>query len=185
MPDDTPDTRGTQSVPDNLREVYSEAAVAARVAELGRDISRYYEGRELVMVGVLTGVLPFLADLLRALSICPLLDFVRLASYGAGKDPGALRLLADMHVSIAGRHVLIVDEIVDTGRSLAYLMDRLKEREPASLKTCALLDKPYRREVDVTVDFVGFTAPPVFLVGYGMDCNERLRRLRGVYELLS
>lgn len=171
--------------PDKLREVFSEAVVQARVAELGREISRHYQGREVVMVGVLTGVLPFLADLLRSLSFCPVLDFVRLASYGAGKEPGALRLLTDMQAPIAGRHVLVVDEIVDTGRSMAYLLDLLRRREPASLEICALLDKPYRREVDLPVDFVGFTAPPVFLVGYGMDCNERLRRLRGVYELLS
>lgn len=173
------------AVPAKLREVFSEAVVQARVAELGREISTEYRDREVVMVGVLTGVLPFLADLLRAMAICPVLDFVRLASYGAGTSPGSLRLLADMQESIAGRHVLVVDEIVDTGRSMAYLLELLKRREPASLKSCTLLDKPYRREVDLTVDFVGFTAPPVFLVGYGMDCNERLRRLRGIYELLS
>jgi hypoxanthine phosphoribosyltransferase len=170
---------------EKLREVFSEAVLAARVAELGEELSRYYEGRDVVMVGVLIGVLPFLADLLRALSFCPVLDFVRLASYGTGKDPGALRLLADLQTSITGRHVLVVDEIVDTGRSMAYLVDRLRWRNPASLKICALLDKPYRREVDVTVDFLGFTAPPEFLVGYGMDYNERLRRLRGVYALQS
>ena len=185
MPDDAPAEAGRQIQPEGLREVFSEAEIAARVAGLGREISQHYAGGELVMVGVLTGVLPFLADLLRALSFCPLLDFVRLASYGAGKEPGALRLLSDMQTPIAGRHVLLVDEIVDTGRSLAYLVEKLKWRGPASLKVCALLDKPYRREVDVPVDFVGFVAPPVFLVGYGMDYNERLRRLRGIYELLS
>lgn len=171
---------------DRLREVFSEATVAARVAELGREISQCYEGLEnVVMVGVLTGVLPFLADLLRCLSFCPILDFVRLASYGAGRAPGDLRLLSDVQTPLAGRHVLVVDEIVDTGRSMAYLVDHLQRLEPASLKICALLDKPYRREADVRVDFVGFAAPPVFLVGYGMDCNERLRQLRGIYELLS
>jgi len=170
---------------ETLREVFSEAAVAARVAELGREVSARYAGtdRDVGMVGVLTGALPFLADLLRALTFCPVLDFVRLASYGAGTSPGELRFLSDLRTDIAGRHVLVVDDIVDTGRSLAALLARLRERGPASLASCVLLDKPYRREVEVTVDFVGFTAPPVFLVGYGMDFNERLRRLRGVYEL--
>jgi len=170
---------------ERLREIFSEAALADRVAALGREISAYYAGREVVMVGVLTGALPFLADLLRALTFCPILDFVRLASYGAGTCPGELRLLADIQTSITGRHVLVVDDIVDTGRSLAYLLDRLRQRAPADIKVCALLDKPYRREVALPVDFVGFPAPPLFLVGYGMDINERLRRLRGVYALES
>ncbi|WP_428567906.1 MAG: hypoxanthine phosphoribosyltransferase [Solidesulfovibrio sp. DCME] len=170
---------------ETLREVFGEAAVAARVAELGREVSAHYAGMgEVVMVGVLKGALPLMADLLRALDFCPVLDFVRLASYGAGTSPGELRFLMDLETDIAGRHVLVVEDIVDTGRSLAYLLDMLAKRAPASLKVCALLDKAYRREVDVAVDFVGFAAPPVFLVGYGMDVGERLRRLRGVYELV-
>lgn len=170
---------------ERLREIFSEQALAARVAELGREISDCYAGREVVMVGVLTGVLPFFADLLRSLRFCPHIDFVRLASYGAGTCPGELRLLADIQTCITGRHVLIVDDIVDTGRSLAYLLHKFRQREPADIKTCALLDKPYRREVELTVDFVGFSAPPLFLVGYGMDIDGRLRRLRGVYALES
>jgi hypoxanthine phosphoribosyltransferase len=167
---------------DELREVYSEAAVVARVQELGREISAYYAGRDVVMVGVLKGALPFMADLLRALDFCPELDFVRVSSYGGGTAPGELRFLIDMATDVRGRDVLLVEDIVDTGRSLAYLQDMLGKRNPASIKVCSFLDKPYRREVDVTVDFVGFSAPPVFLVGYGMDIGERLRRLRGVYE---
>lgn len=170
---------------ESLREVFSESALAARVAELGREISAQYVGRDVVMIGVLTGVLPFLADLLRALDFCPILDFVRLSSYGAGTCPGDLCLLADIETDIAGRHVLLVDDIVDTGRSLTYLLDRFRQRNPADIKVCALLDKPYRREVALTVDFVGFTAPPYFLVGYGMDIDGRLRQLRGVYALES
>lgn len=170
---------------ETLREVFGEAAIAARVAELGREISAHYAGKDVVMVGVLKGALPFMADLLRALTFCPLLDFVRVASYGAGTAPGALRFLMDLETDIAGRHVLLVEDIVDTGRSLAYLLATLSRRNPASLKICSLLDKPYRREVDVPVDFVGFAAPPVYLVGYGMDIGERLRRLPGVYELVE
>jgi len=171
---------------DELREVFGEAAVAARVLELGRDVSAHYAGvdGDVVMVGVLKGALPFMADLLRALDFCPTLDFVRVASYGAGVAPGQLRFLMDLETDIRGRHVLLVEDIVDTGRSLAYLLSMLGERGPASIKVCSFLDKAYRREVDVTVDFVGFPAPPVFLVGYGMDIGERLRRLRGVYELV-
>jgi hypoxanthine phosphoribosyltransferase len=170
---------------EQLREVFGEAVIAARVAELGREISACYAGKDVVMAGVLKGALPFMADLLRALDFCPVLDFLRVASYGAGTAPGALRFLMDLETDIAGRHVLLVEDIVDTGRSLAYLLDVLSRRNPASIKVCSLLDKPYRREADVTVDFVGFSAPPVYLVGYGMDIGERLRRLRGVYELLD
>lgn len=170
---------------DTLREIFSEAAVAARVAELGREISTHYAGQEVVMVGVLRGALPFMADLLRALDFCPMLDFVRVASYRGKTRPGELCFLLDVENDIRGRHVLLVEDIVDTGRSLAYLVETLSKREPASLKICSFLDKPYRRENDVVVDFVGFKAPPVFLVGYGMDIGERLRRLRGVYELIQ
>ena len=170
---------------ETLREVFGEAAIAARVAELGREISAWYAGKDVVMVGVLRGALPFMADLLRALDFCPALDFVRVSSYGDKTSPGALRFLLDVETDIADRHVLIVEDIVDTGRSLAYLLDLLSKRGPASLKVCSFLDKPYRRENDMRVDFVGFTAPPVFLVGYGMDIGERLRRLRGVYELIQ
>jgi len=168
-----------------LREVFSEAAVAARVAELGREISAFYAGKDVVMVGVLKGALPFMADLLRALDFCPELDFVRVASYNGGTSPGDLRFLTDVTTNITGRDVLLVEDIVDTGRSLTYLLETLGRRRPASLRICSFLDKPYRREADVTVDFVGFPAPPVFLVGYGMDIEERLRRLRGVYELVQ
>lgn len=170
---------------EQLREVFGEAAVAARVAELGREISAHYAGGDdVVMVGVLKGALPFMADLLRALDFCPVLDFVRVASYGADTAPGELRFLKDIETDIAGRRVLLVEDIVDTGRSLAFLAETLGRRGPADIKICSFLDKPYRREADVAVDFVGFAAPPVFLVGYGMDIGERLRRLRGVYELI-
>uniref|UniRef100_I2Q0B2 Hypoxanthine phosphoribosyltransferase n=1 Tax=Desulfovibrio sp. U5L TaxID=596152 RepID=I2Q0B2_9BACT len=169
---------------ETLREVYGEAAIKARVAELGREVSAAYAGRDVVLVGVLKGALPFMADLLRALDFCPTLDFVRVASYGGGTAPGDLRFLMDIETDIAGRDVLLVEDIVDTGRTLAYLLTMLSRRNPASLKVCTFLDKPYRREADVAVDFVGFSAPPVFLVGYGMDIGERLRRLRGVYELV-
>ena len=169
---------------ETVREVFGEAAIAARVAELGQEVSAHYAGRDVVMVGVLKGALPFMTDLLRALDFCPVLDFVRVASYGAGVAPGELRFLMDLETDIAGRHVLLVEDIVDTGRSLAYLLNMLEKRKPASVKVCSFLDKPYRREAAVTVDFVGFSAPPVFLVGYGMDIGERLRRLRGVYELI-
>ncbi|EFL49751.1 hypoxanthine phosphoribosyltransferase [Solidesulfovibrio fructosivorans JJ]] len=170
---------------ETLREVFGEAAIAARVAELGREVSAHYAGKDVVMVGVLKGALPFMADLLRALDFCPVLDFIRVASYGAGTAPGELQFLMDLQTDIAGRHVLLVEDIVDTGRSLSYLLEILSRRNPASLKVCTLLDKAYRREVDVTADFVGFPAPPVYLVGYGMDVGERLRRLRGVYELVG
>jgi hypoxanthine phosphoribosyltransferase len=162
----------------------AEKEIAARVAELGRAITRDYAGTDLVLVGVLQGAVPFVADLMRAISLDFTVDFLRASSYGSGTtSSGAVRLVSDLSVGIADRHVLIVDDIVDTGHTLAELKRRLEARGPRSVRTCVLLDKTGRRETEVTVDYVGFSIPNVFVVGYGLDYHGLYRNLPYVAAL--
>jgi len=162
----------------------TEGAIAARVAELARAIARDYAGENPVLVGVLQGAVPFVADLMRALPIDVTVDFIRASSYGAGtSSSGRVRLVADLAVEVADRHVLIVDDIVDTGLTLAALKRTLEARGPRSVRTCVLLDKAGRRETDVTIDYVGFTIPNVFVVGYGLDYGGLYRNLPYVAAL--
>jgi hypoxanthine phosphoribosyltransferase len=166
------------------RVLVAEGAIAARVAELARAIARDYAGENPVLVGVLQGAVPFVADLMRALSIDVTVDFIRASSYGAGaSSSGRVRLVADLAVEVADRHVLIVDDIVDTGLTLAALKRTLEARRPRSVRTCVLLDKAGRRETDVTIDYVGFTIPNVFVVGYGLDYGGLYRNLPYVAAL--
>jgi len=155
----------------------SEEAVRAKVAELGRRISEDYRGEELLLIGLLRGAIVFLSDLMRAIKIPVRLDFIGISSYGATTDSGAVRLVMDLETDISGRHVLVVEDIVDTGKTLSYLVETLKARQPASLRICALLDKPDRRQVPITVDYVGFVIPDKFVVGYGLDFAESYRNL--------
>ena len=162
----------------------AEKEIAARVAELGRAIARDYADGTLVLVGVLQGAIPFIADLMRALPIDVTVDFLRASSYGAGTaSSGAVRLVADLSVDVADRHVLVVDDIVDTGHTLAALKRTLEARRPRSVKTCVLLDKTGRRETEVRIDYVGFTIPNVFVVGYGLDYDGLYRNLPHVATL--
>ncbi|PYM91585.1 MAG: hypoxanthine phosphoribosyltransferase [Candidatus Rokuibacteriota bacterium] len=166
------------------RVLVSEEALAARVAELGGAIARDYAGANPVLVGVLQGAVPFLADLMRELPLDLTVDFLRASSYGSGTDSsGAVRLLSDLTVDIKGRPVLLVDDIVDTGLTLAVLKRTLEARGPLSLRTCVLLDKRGRRQTEVTVDYVGFTIPNVFVVGYGLDYDGLYRNLPYVAAL--
>jgi hypoxanthine phosphoribosyltransferase len=155
----------------------SEEAIGAQVRDLGRRISKDYEGEELLLVGLLRGAIVFLSDLMRAIQIPVRLDFIGISSYGANTESGAVRLVMDLETDIAGRHVLIVEDIVDTGKTLSYLVETLKARQPASLRICALLDKPGRRQVPIDVDYVGFEIPDKFVVGYGLDFAEGYRNL--------
>lgn len=165
--------------------VIAEAAIADRVRELGETIRRDYAGRPLVLVGVLNGAFIFTADLARAIDLPLEVDFIRVASYGkATCSSGCLTLTKDIELPIAGKEVLLVEDIVDTGRTLASLTEMLAARSPASLRICALIDKQERREVAVTVDYPGFTVADGFLVGYGLDCAEQYRNLPAVYRLL-
>ena len=155
----------------------SEEEVQAKVADLGRRISADYRGKEPLLIGLLRGAIVFLSDLMRAMDIPVQLDFIGISSYGAGTESGAVRLVMDLEADIAGRHVLIVEDIVDTGKTLSYLMEDLRNHKPASLRICALLDKPDRRQVPIDVDYVGFEIPDKFVVGYGLDFAEIYRNL--------
>ncbi len=157
----------------------SEERIQARVSELARRISEDYATvDEVVLVGVLRGCYIFLADLSRRLTIPRRIDFISVASYGrTGTTPGAVRLIMDLRSDIAGKHVVIVEDIVDTGNTLQYLLDTLRPRNPASLATCALLRKPDRIRTDVRIDYLGFDIPDVWVVGYGLDYGDRDRAL--------
>jgi len=155
----------------------TEEAIKAKVAELGGRISEDYRGRNLLLVGLLRGAIVFLSDLMRAIDIPVQLDFIGISSYGASTESGAVRLVMDLETDISGRDVLIVEDIVDTGKTLSYLVENLKARQPASLRLCALLDKPERRKVPITVDYAGFEIPDKFVVGYGLDFAEGYRNL--------
>jgi hypoxanthine phosphoribosyltransferase len=156
----------------------AEPEIAARVAALAGEIDRDSAGMdELVLVAVLRGAFIFAADLARRLRTPCRVDFVALASYQGAVAPGAVRLLMDLRTDIAGRHVLIVEDIVDSGRTLAYLMALLRTRRPASLRSCALTRKPDRQDVDVPVDYVGFDIPDRWVVGYGLDYRDQWRTL--------
>lgn len=152
--------------------------LTARVGELGRQIRGDYAGRTPVLVGVLKGAVVFLADLMRAIDAPCECDFIAVSSYGAStRSSGIVELTKDLSVPIEGRDVLIVEDIVDTGRTLAYLIRNLETRQPRSLRVCALLDKASRREVPVSLDYVGFTIPDEFVVGYGLDFAGLYRNL--------
>jgi len=158
--------------------------IAARIRELGEEISNDYRGRTPHLVGVLKGAWIFMADLVRNLSIEATVDFLEIQSYVAGTTPsGELKITKDLDVSIAGRDVLVVEDILDTGRTYHYLQGVLSAHQPKSLKLVTLLDKTARRAVPVKPDYVGFQIPNVFVVGYGLDYNQQFRRLREVRYL--
>jgi hypoxanthine phosphoribosyltransferase len=166
-------------VTDSAKVLIGEAQIRARVVELGAQISHdYRDAGEVMMVGILKGSFIFLADLARALTIPRRVDFLSISSYGMrGNKAGALRLILDLREPIRNRHVLVVEDIVDTGHTLGYLLEMLTARHPASLKTCALVTKPSRRERDVPVEYVGFEIPDAWVVGYGLDYKDRYRTL--------
>jgi hypoxanthine phosphoribosyltransferase len=158
-----------------------EPTLQTRIAELGEEISNDYAGKDLLLVGVLKGAVFFMADLMRALSVTCEVDFMAISSYGAETDSsGVVRILKDLDIPLQDRHVLVVEDIIDSGLTLSYLMRNLRAREPASLEVCSLLTKPGRREIDVPVRYVGFEIPNKFVVGYGLDYAERYRNLRYV-----
>lgn len=160
------------------RELISEDAIRKRVAEMAARISEdYRDAGDVVLVGVLKGAFIFLADLARALTIDRSIEFIAVSSYGKGSKSGAVRLVMDVRGDIAGRHVLIVEDIVDTGHTLKYLIGMLESHNPASVKTCTLLHKADRAEVDVDIDYVGFGIGDEWVVGYGLDYAEQNRTL--------
>jgi hypoxanthine phosphoribosyltransferase len=162
-----------------VTDVLIEAdALQHRIAELGEEISNDYTGRDLLLVGVLKGAVFFMADLMRNLSIPCEIDFMAISSYGEGTDSsGVVRILKDLDINIEGRDVLVVEDIIDSGLTLSYLIRNLEAREPATLEICALMTKPDRREIEVPVHYVGFEIPNRFVIGYGLDFGERYRNL--------
>jgi hypoxanthine phosphoribosyltransferase len=153
-------------------------SIQRRVCELGSSISRDYKGRDLLLVSVLKGSIVFMADLIRAISIPHEIDFMATSSYGSRvTTSGAVRILKDLNTSIEGRNIIVVEDIIDSGNTLNYLLRMLQERQPESIRILTLLDKPNRREVDVQVDWTGFSIPNAFVVGYGLDYNEIYRNL--------
>jgi len=164
--------------PDGERILLSQEVIRERVTALGEQISRDYAGREVLAVGILKGAMIFLADLVRSITVPVQIDFVAITSYGSSaRSSGAVRILKDLDESIAGRHVLVVEDIVDSGLTLNYLAANLAARAPASLKICTLLNKPTRRVVPVSVAYSGFDIPDEFVVGYGLDYAGRHRNL--------
>jgi hypoxanthine phosphoribosyltransferase len=151
----------------------------ARIAELGRQISADYEGQDLLLVCILKGGVLFLTDLMRHITVPHAINFMAVSSYGAGsrESSGAVRILMDLETDIVGRNVLLVEDIIDSGHTLNYIQRVLRARGPASLRTCTLLDKAERRQVDVPLDYVGFQIPDKFVFGYGLDLDEVYRNL--------
>lgn len=160
------------------RVLISAEELAKRTEELGAQITADYEGKEILMIGVLRGAVLFMSDLARAIKIPVAIDFMAVSSYGSGtSSSGVVRILKDLDEDVAGKHVLVVEDIIDSGLTLNYLLDNLKSRKPASIKICTLLNKPERRKVDVKLDYNGFTVPDYFVVGYGLDYAEKYRNL--------
>ena len=169
---------------DLLEVLISKEEIDAKVRELGTVISRDYAGKEIRVVAVLKGAVLFLSDLVRHITVPVSFDFMAVSSYGAATaSSGVVRILKDLDQPITGKHVLVVEDIVDTGLTLNYLREYLMARSPASLRVCALLDKPERRKVPVTVDYTGFAIPNKFVVGYGLDYQEHYRNLPAVHVL--
>ncbi len=162
----------------------SKEQIATRIAELGKQLSKDYEGKNPLFVCILKGSVMFYADLLRALTVPCELDFMSISSYGgSSKTSGEVKMIKDLDGTIEGRDVLIVEDIIDSGNTLSYLKRLLESRKPASLKLITLLDKPSRRVVDLTSDYVGFTIEDEFVVGYGLDYDQAYRALDQVYVL--
>ncbi len=169
---------------DIARVLFSEAEIAARVKELGALITADYAGKEPFFLGVLKGCYIFMADLVRSVDLRCDMDFMAVSSYGSGTNStGAVRITKDLSRNIEGRHIIIVEDILDSGVTLHYLKDYLSNRKPASIRIVTLLDKPSRRKADVTADYCGFQVPDAFVVGYGLDYAEIYRNLPYIGEL--
>jgi hypoxanthine phosphoribosyltransferase len=167
-----------------LKILISRDDIAKAVDRLACEIQRDYQGKQPLLIGVLKGSFVFMADLIRQLDLPPELDFVRLSSYGSARESsGKVRVVQGVKTSIKGRDVLVVEDIVDTGTTISFLLDYLKKKKPASLKLCALADKPSRRRVPVPIDYCGFSVPDKFVVGYGLDYDERFRNLPDIYVI--
>ena len=156
----------------------SQQQLQDKISELGAQISRDYDGHELLLVSILKGSVVFMADLMRAISIPCAIDFMVVSSYGSGvKSSGVVKIVKDLDVPLAGKDLLIVEDILDSGLTLSYIKELLASRGPASIKIATLLDKPSRRKVDLVADYIGFSVPDEFVIGYGLDYDEKYRNL--------
>jgi hypoxanthine phosphoribosyltransferase len=163
------------------RLLITQGRINEAIAKLAAEIRRDYRGKQPLLIGILKGSFVFMADLVRELGLPVEVDFVKLSSYGAGtRTSGKVKVVHGLKSPIKGRDVLIVEDIVDTGLTVSFLMSYLQNKKPASLKLCALVDKPSQHKVPVTIDYVGFTVPHKFVVGYGIDWNEKFRHLRDI-----
>lgn len=163
---------------EKIRVMYSEEEVSARIREIADQINRDYEGKEVHLIGILRGGSFFMCELAKRIKVPVTIDFMSASSYGMSTtSSGVVKIVKDLEESIFGRNVIVVEDIIDTGRTLSYLLEMLKEREPASLKLCTLLDKPDRRVVEVKIDYNGYSIPDEFVVGYGLDYAQKYRNL--------
>ncbi len=168
-----------------LEPIISKEEIESKVREIAERISEDYRGKNPILVGVLNGALIFLADLVRELKIPVEIDFMKVKSYAGTNSTGNIEVKLDMERDIRGRDVIIVEDIIDTGITINFLMKKLKARKPESLAVCVLLDKPERRVADVKADYVGFTIPDYFVVGYGLDFNGQYRELPAIYRIVE
>ncbi len=163
---------------DILTTLYSEEELQKKCAEMGAQISRDYEGKNLLLVSVLKGAVVFMADLMRCITIPCAIDFMVVSSYGSGvKTSGVVKIVKDLDIDLSGKDLLIVEDILDSGMTLSYLKSLLRDRNPNSIRIATLLDKPARRKVDLQADYVGYEVPDEFVVGYGLDYDEKYRNL--------
>jgi hypoxanthine phosphoribosyltransferase len=175
---------GTMSFQAEPRILFTRQEIASAVSELAEEIGRDYRGKQPLIIGILKGSFMFMADLIRLLDFPVEVDFIGLSSYGRSRQSsGKVRVMHELSSEIGGRDVLVLEDIVDTGRTTAFLLDYLRKRKPKSLKLCSLTDKPSRREVPVTIDYLGFTVPDKFIVGYGIDWDEKYRPLPDICYL--
>jgi hypoxanthine phosphoribosyltransferase len=162
---------------EKVKKLISEKIIKKRIKELGKKITRDYKNKKLVVIGILKGSFIFMSDLIREIKLPLNLDFVIASSYGKGKTPGKIKLIMDIKLDIKDKDVLLVEDIIDTGKTVNYLIELFKKRKPRSIRICSLLDKPSRRIEETHIDYLGFVVPNKFVVGYGIDFNENYRNL--------
>jgi hypoxanthine phosphoribosyltransferase len=170
-------------IPSYFQRLFTADEIAARVAELGAQISADYEGKSVFLVGVLRGATTFLADLTRQIQVPLSYDFIAVSSYAGDSTSGQVKLIKDLDDSIESRHVIVVEDIIDSGLTLNYIKEMLQSRKVASLALCALLDRPHRREITLELDYCGFSIPDKFVVGYGLDFEQKWRQLPDIWAI--